>query len=159
MILTLTVPNDATKIFEIVIIGKPVARARAKFFRRGKGIWHYDPQKDEVEHFRLLAKEQVAGRPMIKGAVFLNALFLMPRPKNHYGTGRNEGVLKPSAPELHIVKPDSDNLLKFAKDGLNKIAWYDDSQVVGSFPWKEYAERAGTILKIYELRGNERHKV
>lgn len=59
----------------------------------------------------------------------LNAFF--PRPKSHYGTGRNCDKLKPSAPKFHTRKPDHDNILKFYMDCMNKLVFVDDVQVVG----------------------------
>ena len=39
--------------------------------------------------------------------------FVFPRPKSHYGTGRNLNVLKQSSPKHHVKKPDIDNYIKF----------------------------------------------
>jgi hypothetical protein len=54
------------------------------------------------------------------------------RPSSHFGTGRNAGILKPSAP----LRPgagqyggDIDNFAKLVKDALNKVAYHDDAQI------------------------------
>ena len=40
---------------------------------------------------------------MLDGPVSVTVDFYLPRPKSHYGTGRNAGALKPSAPAEHLI--------------------------------------------------------
>ena len=75
----------------------------------------------------------------------------MPRPKAHYGTGRNVGRLKESAPLHHVKTPDLDNLKKFVLDVLNEIVWRDDSQIVQLSGAKEYSENPRTEIIIEEI--------
>ncbi len=84
----------------------------------------------------------------VEGPVKVQMLFAMPRPKAHFGTGKNVSKLKASAPLLHIKKPDIDNLQKFAFDCLNGMAWRDDSQVCELEARKEYSERPRTEIII-----------
>jgi len=56
-------------------------------------------------------------------------VFFMPRPKGHYGTGRNFNVLKASAPNLHTSQPDVTKLIRSTEDALTGILWRDDSQI------------------------------
>jgi Holliday junction resolvase RusA-like endonuclease len=77
----------------------------------------------------LCAAEVIRGE-MFTGAVAVDVTFFMQRPKGHYGTGRNAGVMKPSAPPYPIVKPDLTKCWRPAEDALKGIAWADDSQVV-----------------------------
>jgi Holliday junction resolvase RusA-like endonuclease len=110
---------------------------RPKRLKNGRVIKTYNPQKAVEKALRLLATTQI-NEPPVKGAVKIECLFVFSRPKSHYGTGRNSGKLKPSAPKYHIVKPDSDNLLKMVKDVLNTVAYKDDCQVCRDFVSKEY---------------------
>ena len=64
--------------------------------------------------------------------------FYMPRPKNHYRTGKYSNELKPKAPHIHTKVPDVDNLSKFILDAMNAVFYDDDSQVVGLMSHKEY---------------------
>lgn len=48
----------------------------------------------------------------------------------------------------HTKKPDLDNLVKFAKDCLNGVAWQDDSQVCELEAWKAYDEKPRTEIII-----------
>lgn len=52
----------------------------------------------------------------------------------------------------HTQKPDLDNCLKAIKDGLNRIAWADDSQVARITCWKVWGEQAATIVEVLPLR-------
>jgi crossover junction endodeoxyribonuclease RusA len=74
------------------------------------------------------------------GPVIVGIRFRLPRPKGHYGTGRNAGQLRPSAPKVPDVKPDLDKLVRSTLDGMGEAGvWRDDCQVVGLWVVKEYA--------------------
>ena len=48
-------------------------------------------------------------------------------------------------------KPDIDNLCKIIMDSLNKIAYYDDSQIVQATVRKYYSDTPRVRVKIYTL--------
>lgn len=131
----------------ITIPGEPVAQARSRSTRSGH---HYDPQKKLKDGIKLLIKSQVKGMEPLTGSLTLKCTFRMSRPKSHYGTGKNSGILKMSAPYYHTIKPDLDNQLKFVMDCLNGIVWKDDCQVcVIKESVKIYADiNPGTIIRI-----------
>lgn len=66
---------------------------------------------------------------MCRLPVRVECLFEFARPKAHYGTGRNAGKVKDSAPKRHTQKPDVDKLARAILDGLTGVAIHDDSQV------------------------------
>lgn len=61
----------------------------------------------------------MADSQTIDGPVRVDIEFIMPRPKGHYGTGRNAGKIKASSPHLHSSIPDKDNLEKAVLDALS----------------------------------------
>ena len=77
----------------------------------------------------------------------------MQRPKSHFGTGRNAGKLKPSAPKYPAVKPDVDKLSRAVHDALtiaNVID--DDSRIVIDHNEKHYAvEQTGASIEVISL--------
>lgn len=78
--------------------------------------------------------------PVMDGPVQLQATFFLPRPKGHFGTGRNAGRVRESAPKRPASKPDSDKLARALLDGLTAGgAWRDDAQVVDARICKYYA--------------------
>ena len=93
-------------------------------------------------------------RPM-DGAVTLEVTFRLPRPKGHYGTGRNAGLLKPSAPWFPASRPDLDKLLRSTFDALGEAGvWGDDAQVTTVAARKDYAtdyEPVGATIHVYSL--------
>ena len=79
------------------------------------------------------AAEARNGAATITGPVNLAAVFAFPRPASHYGTGRNAGQLKPSAPPFPIGHNvgDLSKLIRAVEDAITDSgAWRDDSLVV-----------------------------
>jgi crossover junction endodeoxyribonuclease RusA len=78
----------------------------------------------------------------------------LPRPKGHYGTGKNAGSVRPSAPLYPAGMPDLDKLCRAVLDGLTAGgAWKDDGQVVRLHAFKHYAagRPPGCDIEITEL--------
>jgi crossover junction endodeoxyribonuclease RusA len=74
------------------------------------------------------------------GPVAVAVVFYLPRPRSHYGTGRNAGVLKVSAPRYPFGQPDVDKLLRSTLDGLTAARVFgDDAQVAKAHAVKVYA--------------------
>lgn len=80
----------------------------------------------------------------IEGPVEVRAVFVMPRPKSHYGTGRNTSRIKDAYLDIpHVVKPDGDKLIRAVFDALSTTktqagAFIDDSHVVRHSAQKRY---------------------
>lgn len=74
--------------------------------------------------------------------------FLMPIPKSSTKRFRSQCL---DGRVYHVKKPDADNLIKFVKDALNKIAWHDDSQVAKLRGVKVYADVPKTVVLIEAL--------
>ena len=126
----------------IIIPGKPVSKARPRFVRRGEGVITFNPQVTEEGKWLLIAKGQVT--ETMTGPVRVSCEFAFERPKSHFGSGKNAGKLKSSAPVYHTQKPDIDNLVKFVNDCLNGVAYRDDSQIVMIHADKVWGEQART---------------
>ncbi len=98
--------------------------------------------------------QRVAGA-VIEGPVAVSIIFRLPRPRHHYGTGRNAGILRDSAPAYPSGKPDLDKLERAVLDGITTGgAWRDDAQVIHLSTWKVYASRgfpAGCEIEITEV--------
>jgi len=88
---------------------------------------------------------------LIRGPVKLTIRFIFSRPKSHYGSGKNAEVLKKSAPQWHIKKPDLTKLVRCTEDALKGVIWLDDSQVVSQDVFKDYGYRPGAQIIITNL--------
>jgi Holliday junction resolvase RusA-like endonuclease len=130
---------------EIIIPGNPIAKKRPRFVRRGKFVAYND---QETEEGKVILHMKNHGIDLINTPVSIEMEFLFARPKSHYGTGRNANVLKRTAPEYHIKKPDVDNLIKFYLDCMNAIILKDDSIVYAVSGIKKYANVPGTVINI-----------
>jgi len=86
----------------------------------------------------------------IVGPVHVQARFYSPRPRSHFGTGRNAGVLKPTAPLYVTTTPDVDKLVRSTLDGLKEAGIYrDDSLVVRLTVEHRYAnQRPGAFIHV-----------
>lgn len=140
------------RMIEISIPGKPIAKARPRFARRGKFVTTYNEQESEESKVmaQILAKLGKDWVP-IEEPVALEIIFHFPYLKGHYGSGRNSHRLKPGVPHYHSSKPDLDNLLKFYCDAMNEIVFKDDNRVVKISAFKLWAEDPKTIIKITKL--------
>lgn len=90
------------------------------------------------------------------GPVECRINFSLPRPKGHYGTGRNAGTVKASSPRWPATLPDVDKLARAVLDGITEGgAWKDDGQVVSLIATKEYADagdKPGCSIQIMEAK-------
>ena len=82
----------------------------------------------------------------------MSMVFIFIRPKGHFGTGRNEGKLKKTAPRFHTVKPDLSKIVRAAEDAMSGVVYIDDSQVCERFAKKKYGNRPGVEIFVYDPR-------
>lgn len=110
------------------IPGDPVAKARPRATMMMGRAHLYTPAKTEKYEARvaIFAQQAMAGRPVFEGPVALSVTALFPIPPSW--TKKRQAAARAGA-EHHTKKPDLDNVLKAIKDGLNGVAWKDDSQV------------------------------
>ena len=91
------------------------------------------------------------GRQLLAGPLSLCVVFSIPRPKSHYGTGRNFGVVRNTAPRWPTVKPDATKLVRAVEDALTGIVWRDDAQVVHQIVSKRYGEPACAQIFVDQM--------
>ena len=120
----------------IEISARAIPASNKKGFNSKTGQF-FDAHKGkaaQVAMIRLFAHKAAAdqGWEITDGPVWMALHFVFTRPAGHFGTGRNAGKLKPSAPRWPTSRAigDRTNLLKSVEDALTGIVWHDDSQVV-----------------------------
>lgn len=144
-----------TTTIKFFVAGLPQSRGskRAFPFKRKNGqlgvaVSDDNPKsKDWMACISQAACEAVATAPL-EGPIGLRITFTMPRPKAHFGTGKNSGVLKATAPKYHTSKPDRGKLARAVEDALTQIAYCDDSQVCAGPIEKVYGERPGVEIEL-----------
>ena len=139
------------------VAGVPVPKGSAKAFMRPGSKFptvmqdNREKQKPWASSIGYAAQREIA-EAIQAGPVAVQILFHMPRPKSHYGTGKNAGNVKKSAPIYHTAKPDLDKLVRCVKDALTGIVWKDDAQVATVQAWKMYSEQPGARIRIEPLK-------
>ena len=131
------------------------SRPRPQQRHRSSGRnFYYDPSSKDKKVF---AKKVIAKAPKkaLKGEIMIRLLFVMPRPKSHYRTGKFKHMLKYKYEKVyyHTYTPDLDNLVKFICDtiqGKNRII-LDDSQICRLQAEKVYGETPRTEVIIQEI--------
>lgn len=134
---------------DLEIPGIPIAQPRVKATAFGSHARVYTPNKNGVLEYkatiRMVAKEAFTCE-LLNGPVRVNCEFVFPRPADHYGTGRNAGAIKASAPIYHTSLRDRDNLDKAVLDALSGVVLSNDKCVCD-----------GRITKRYVMTGEQPH--
>jgi len=86
--------------------------------------------------------------PLLDEPVALALIFVVPRPKSHFRTGKNSHLLRESAPDRPTVKPDLLKLARGVEDALTGIIYRDDALIVDEHLAKVYGEPEATIVRI-----------
>ena len=133
-------------MFEIVVKGKPIAKKRPRFARRGSFVVTYNDQQTEEGRFLFEVQKQWK-RPPIDTPVKVRCSFEMPIPKSA-SKKKTWAMIKDEI--KHTKKPDVDNLLKFATDCLIGVIFKDDSQIIYLAGGKFYSETPQTLIMIEE---------
>lgn len=81
-------------------------------------------------------------------AVDVEMIFVMARPKAHYGTGRNADLLKDNAPLQPTVAPDVLKLARGVEDALTGIVYRDDAQIVNESLQKRYGNHPRVEIRV-----------
>ena len=130
-------------MFEFVIPGEPVAKGRPKLSRYGT----YTPKKTKEYEKHIKQEWRKNGyKEPLTGAVMVDITFYRSIQKSSSKaakTAKLTGKVKPT------VKPDLDNYIKAVLDGLNGLAWVDDSQIINISAIKEYSLEPETVVLIW----------
>ena len=132
--------NDNQNSIELPGNPIPAARPRVTRFKNT-----YDPKFKEKQIAKALIKKQWKAPPL-NCPLHMDMSFQMSLPKSWSGKKKIENRGKP-----HIIKPDLDNLEKFALDALSGIVVEDDSCIFSIKSEKKYSETPKTIIKVIKL--------
>lgn len=130
-----------------MIEGEPVAKGRPKLSRYGT----YTPKKTK-DYEELIKKawdeSKYADTEPLESALSISVVFYRGIQKS--GTkaikqAKNDGFILPT------IKPDIDNYLKSILDGLNGLAYVDDSQVCTIKASKKYSAYPRVEVVVEEM--------
>ena len=117
-------------MIEFIVEGLPATQGSKKHVGNGIIIDSCKRLKQWRNDVAAMARIAMRGQEIYTGAVAAGMIFHLPRPKSHYGTGRNAGKLKDNAPEYPIGKPDLAKMQRAVEDAMKGIVYKDDSQIV-----------------------------
>ncbi|MBZ0073637.1 RusA family crossover junction endodeoxyribonuclease [Bordetella hinzii] len=152
----------ATIVFTIP--GAPQGKGRAKSSSRiGRDprtgaprvfTRHYTPEKTASYEslVKLAAAQAMAGREPYTGPIRMDLDIVLPIPASWSGVRQRRAAAGEIAP---TTKPDSDNVEKAVKDGINGIVYRDDVQVVQDSKRKVYGAVPGVTVRVTVLEGME----
>ncbi len=145
-----------TAQFHIRVFGEPAPQGSKRHVGHGimiESSKKVKPWREAVKYATLTA--QPDENTPLNGAVHVMISFYLRRPQGHFGTGRNAGQLRLSAPEYPAVRPDIDKLVRSTLDALGDANTFtDDSRVVNLLAFKNYAtltEPSGADIVVREM--------
>jgi crossover junction endodeoxyribonuclease RusA len=145
----------------IVVRGKPAPQGSKVSTRYGgmrEASQFVMPWRNQI--VSACIEQKINNSEIIEQPVEIFIDFLFHRPQGHFGTGRNEGNLKPSAPQYPTTRTtgDIDKLCRSTLDGLSipsgGILLRDDSLVINLRAKKSFATKGGfqgAFIHIWKL--------
>jgi Holliday junction resolvase RusA-like endonuclease len=141
---------------EFTVFAEAVPQGSKRAFVRGNRAYVVNVKDKQLKDWRQqVAQEALSVLPegfeLMLGPAYLEVLFIRPRPASHFGTGRNAGTVKASAPSFPTTRPDTLKLARSVEDALTGIVWRDDSQVVEHRMRKIWGDRHEVVVCIKAL--------
>ena len=134
--------------FSVLVAGAPVAKGRPRVTKTGHVYTPAPTRLYEIE-IKLATRAAMKGnkpteKPVVVHvcAIFEPAASLSKKMKKELIEG-----------EVHAIKPDLDNLVKAALDGISgeTMAILDDKQIVEICAFKRYGDRACLMIDVFEI--------
>jgi len=129
------------------VYGHPVAKGRPRFSTRGKFPVAYTPEKTKTYETEvgMMAKAAIGASKALEGSLVAFIYVTFPVPPS-YSKKRTEACL--SDTEKHTKRPDLDNVIKAVIDGMDKIVFFNDSQITSIHSTKVYGEVAKVEVMV-----------
>lgn len=142
-------------MIKLILPIEPVAQARPRARRFGKGIRLYDPPKTATfkKQLRALATEMYHDAP-VEGEIYLKVAFYR---KIQKSISKKEHDRRASGAHRPIVKADLSNYLKSFEDALNGVLWKDDAMIVHEEIDKYYSDKPRIEVEIYAKESSKNH--
>ena len=129
--------------------GKPFAKERPKAARRGRFIHVYTPKKTKTyeDYVRKTYLNDV-GNIRLTGPLEAKVSGIFPVPESTSKVMKQKML---NGDIQHTKKPDCDNMGKIVFDGLNDVAYNDDSAICRTYIDKRYGEDPRIDVTLKEL--------
>lgn len=138
--------SDMKQIIAFAVDGEPQGKGRPRFTKSGHT---YTPDKTK-QYEKLVA---LSYRNIAEGYKFTSPVRVKITAFHKPPKGKSKKVVADML-NGHICptkKPDADNVAKIILDGLNHVAWDDDTQVVEMMVIKGYSEHPYVAVIVEEI--------
>ena len=138
-------PGGGLFFWATTIYGKPIAKKRPRFARRGKFVAAINDQQPEEGRLYLELKQAWGQREPLACPLVVEMVFGMPIPasaSNKKRAAMLNGEIRSQ------MKPDVDNLAKFILDVGNGLLWVDDCQIHRMTVRRVYADPPFTKIEV-----------
>ena len=130
------------RVVELVAYGRPVTQGSKNAFARGGRVVLVESSKNWRAWRNTVAaaaREAASAGGRFEGPVAVDIRFEFARPRSHYGTGRNAGRVRPSAPGWPATKAtgDGDKLQRAVFDALTVGGLIEDDARVVDGGWRK----------------------
>lgn len=133
-------------IVEFIIPGFTKGKERPRFVRRGNFVSTYTPQSTH-DYQNIVKKSYIkASEGKLLDEPVKAEIYTIYEPPKSISKKRREQMISGNIP--YTKKPDSDNIAKSILDGLNGVAFKDDSAVNDLRVQKFYGEIAMSIVRL-----------
>jgi Holliday junction resolvase RusA-like endonuclease len=129
-----------------IINGEPVGKGRPRFSRVGNYVHTYNPPKTAAFERKVKTCYLETTMDKFHQAVIIYIKAYMGIPSSISKKKKEEMIGRPC-----LKKPDVDNLAKCVLDGLNGVAYDDDSQVYSLTIEKYWSDEPRTEVIINEM--------
>lgn len=138
---------------ELTVKGRPAPQGSKDFF--GKGRFKEASPYLEAWRNAIITQAMLDRKHLLKlsGPLEVLCVFWFERPAEHY---TSKGVLKDSAPDMVIVTPDIDKLLRSTYDGLTQAGVIEDDRFIVSQASQERYSNNGFQGAVIRIRRFER---
>lgn len=144
-----------SRLLDVTVPGVPRPQGSMRLLGAVNGQPRLRYSDTTIEHRNMAVvtlRDEWSGRDTLAEAVAVRCTFEFPRPRSHYGTGRNASTLKPSAPRWHGSTPDTDKLLRLVGDSLVLAGVLrDDSQITVMRGEKVWSDAGTTRIEVFAL--------
>ena len=137
-------------MIRIVVPGKPIAKGRPRLTTFNGHARAFTPERTIAYEGLVALAGQMAmdGREPLRQALAVTIWAYFPLPQKVSRARREKAA---AGRDWHTSRPDGDNILKAACDGLNGVVWHDDACVAQAQIIKLYGESPRLVIEVREL--------
>lgn len=139
----------ANQLVQFTVPGEPIGKGRPRFVRATGRTYTPEKTVNYENLVRLCYMQQVNRPPFEAGTPLSMTVEVYQQIPKSVSKRKREAMIGRKI--LPTKKPDCSNILKSIEDGLNGVAYIDDSQIVEVNVVKRFAESPTVLVLIREV--------